>query len=150
MRSSALNPNWGNLMSIKYTGHCPQCDAAGQLGAYDIPIYQRVVWVDEETGRIEWGDIYDEEGMEEMRSFISEQLLENGQYFCSECKAEFSEGDIVIRAEEVPDPKPEVIPGGWGEDPAYPRADWQYEVTNGDTQLGYWDWVEQQKNLHTD
>jgi len=24
----------------------------------------------------------------------------------------------------------------------YPRADWQYEVRNGDTNLGYQEWVE--------
>jgi hypothetical protein len=30
----------------------------------------------------------------------------------------------------------------WGEDPRHPRADWKYEVTNNNTNLGYWDWVE--------
>ena len=33
----------------------------------------------------------------------------------------------------------------WGEDDAYPRQDWQYEVANGDTSLGYWTWVAHQK-----
>jgi hypothetical protein len=32
----------------------------------------------------------------------------------------------------------------WGNDPRHPRADWKYEVVNGDTNLGYWDWVENQ------
>lgn len=33
--------------------------------------------------------------------------------------------------------------GDWGyEDEAYPRSDWKYEVANNDTQLGYFDWVE--------
>lgn len=27
------------------------------------------------------------------------------------------------------------------EDPDWPRKDWQYEVANNDTVLGYWDWV---------
>lgn len=27
------------------------------------------------------------------------------------------------------------------EDSIHPREDWQYEVANGDTQLGYFDWV---------
>ena len=31
--------------------------------------------------------------------------------------------------------------GVWSEHPKYLRSDWQYEVTNGDTNLGYWDWV---------
>jgi len=29
----------------------------------------------------------------------------------------------------------------WGEHPSNPRADWQHEVGNGDTNLGYWEWV---------
>jgi hypothetical protein len=29
----------------------------------------------------------------------------------------------------------------WGEHPNYPIADWQYEVANGDTRMGYWAWV---------
>lgn len=35
-----------------------------------------------------------------------------------------------------------VEPGSWDENPVYLRADWKAEVGNGDTQLGYWDWVE--------
>ena len=31
--------------------------------------------------------------------------------------------------------------GGWGWHPDYPRNDWAYEMANGDTRLGYWDWV---------
>jgi hypothetical protein len=29
----------------------------------------------------------------------------------------------------------------WGSYFKYPRYDWQAEVVNDDTQLGYWDWV---------
>ena len=32
----------------------------------------------------------------------------------------------------------------FGED-LYPRTDWQYEVSNGDTKLGYADWCEHKK-----
>jgi hypothetical protein len=31
--------------------------------------------------------------------------------------------------------------GEWGQHPEFPRSDWQYEVGNGDTQRGYWDFV---------
>lgn len=31
----------------------------------------------------------------------------------------------------------------WGEHPEAPVASWQEHVANGDTRLGYWDWVEQ-------
>jgi len=31
----------------------------------------------------------------------------------------------------------------WNDEyPGYPVADWQYEVANGDTRLGYWEWAE--------
>jgi len=32
-------------------------------------------------------------------------------------------------------------PDPWVEDPEYPVSDWQYDVQNGDTRLGYPDWV---------
>lgn len=28
--------------------------------------------------------------------------------------------------------------------PDFPQSDWQYEVTNGDTSRGYWEWLEVQ------
>lgn len=31
--------------------------------------------------------------------------------------------------------------GIWGECEDFPRRDWSSEAANGDTQLGYWDWV---------
>jgi hypothetical protein len=31
--------------------------------------------------------------------------------------------------------------GAWGEHPDYPVASWMYEVANGDTRSGYWNWV---------
>ncbi|WGK63468.1 hypothetical protein QAO71_16995 (plasmid) [Halopseudomonas sp. SMJS2] len=34
----------------------------------------------------------------------------------------------------------------WGEDGQYPLSDWMYEVQNGDTRAGYWQWVESKKN----
>lgn len=35
----------------------------------------------------------------------------------------------------------------WGEDKDYPRRDWHDAVSNGDTNLGYWDWVGHQKEI---
>jgi hypothetical protein len=34
--------------------------------------------------------------------------------------------------------------GVWGEYPDQPRADWQYEVCNGNVITGYWEWVASQ------
>lgn len=31
--------------------------------------------------------------------------------------------------------------GVWGEHPAHPVEDWRYQIANGDTRQGYWDWV---------
>lgn len=36
--------------------------------------------------------------------------------------------------------------GYWGQDPNYPRADWKYEVANGDTLSGYWEWVVEKRD----
>lgn len=33
----------------------------------------------------------------------------------------------------------------WKSDETYPITDWQYEVANGDTVLGYRDWLDHQR-----
>ena len=33
----------------------------------------------------------------------------------------------------------------WEDDPDFPSEDWRYEVANGDTRLGYHQWVEHQR-----
>jgi len=35
----------------------------------------------------------------------------------------------------------EAAGGFWEEHPEHCVEDWQYEVANGDTRLGYWEWV---------
>jgi hypothetical protein len=32
----------------------------------------------------------------------------------------------------------------WNDVPEYPREDWKREVANDDTNLGYWEWVNNQ------
>lgn len=34
------------------------------------------------------------------------------------------------------------IYGHWGCDPRHPVSDWQHEVSEDETRLGYWDWLE--------
>jgi len=36
----------------------------------------------------------------------------------------------------------------WAEDPDWPVSDWKYDVQNDDTRLGYWEWVEHNKESH--
>lgn len=31
--------------------------------------------------------------------------------------------------------------GHWNEHPEYPASQWKAEVENGDTRLGYWEWI---------
>lgn len=31
--------------------------------------------------------------------------------------------------------------GYWSENPDFPSTDWQIEVVQGNTRLGYWEWV---------
>lgn len=38
----------------------------------------------------------------------------------------------------------------WDNHPDYPRDDWQHEVRNGDTNLGYWDWLEHKRETEID
>ena len=38
----------------------------------------------------------------------------------------------------------------WDEDEKYPVKDWQYEVANDDTRIGYLEWVEHTKEQSED
>jgi hypothetical protein len=40
--------------------------------------------------------------------------------------------------------------GYWGEHPEHSIKDWQYEVRNEDTRLGYWQWCESRSVLEAD
>lgn len=35
----------------------------------------------------------------------------------------------------------ETYGGHWGKHPEYPLEQWQDEVRNNDTRLGYWEWI---------
>ena len=38
----------------------------------------------------------------------------------------------------------------WGEDPEYPRDDWRHAAGDNDTSLGYWDWVDHEREIAED
>jgi hypothetical protein len=38
----------------------------------------------------------------------------------------------------------------WGQDDRFPRADWKFEVADGATGLGYWEWVDHQIEANQD
>lgn len=67
---------------------------------------------------------------------------------CSSCKLRWTEMFTFYRVTEVHGPGDERIEptfDPWGEDPAYPRADWRYEVAENNTNQGYWEWARHQK-----
>ena len=40
--------------------------------------------------------------------------------------------------------------GYWDDDPEWPLQDWKYDVQNGDTRLGYWEWVKYNKEIENE
>ena len=36
------------------------------------------------------------------------------------------------------------------EDSDYPVSDWKYEVSNGDTRMGYWEWAQNARETMSD
>ncbi len=40
--------------------------------------------------------------------------------------------------------------GSWGSHPRHPVEDWQAEVADDETRLGYWDWLEQRIAIDQD
>jgi hypothetical protein len=38
----------------------------------------------------------------------------------------------------------------WGEDPEYTRDGWREDAGNGDTNLGYWEWVAHRKEFYAE
>jgi hypothetical protein len=80
---------------------------------------------------------------------------------CEDCNMillDFDNPDYDDRQNIVLTPIPEVlVPIGeevhdrdtapWGEDPSYSRDDWSLDARNGDTNLGYWDWVEHRQEF---
>lgn len=63
-----------------------------------------------------------------------------------------TEWDRIKSVTFQPDPVDPLIKthGTWGEHPKYVRADWRREVAEGDTNLGYWEWILQQQEIFED
>jgi hypothetical protein len=76
---------------------------------------------------------------------------------CDDCGYDWNEVYNFARA-ETPDTCKEIDENGklvperdlWSNDNRYPRADWKYDVVNGNTNLGYWDWVENKYFMQDD
>lgn len=68
------------------------------------------------------------------------------EVLCQDCDLNWTDGYTLSSV---------LIENGGGDDPwqeckSFPRGDWRLEVANGDTNCGYWEWVnstrEQEKN----
>lgn len=46
-----------------------------------------------------------------------------------------------MNAEQLKEKYPHPDGESWGQHPYFVRENWQYEVGDGDTILGYWEWV---------
>jgi|GEM_PF-3251141 hypothetical protein len=80
-------------------------------------------------------DIYDEDGNHtrvDLLEIEEEQMSRAGD-----------RKDLIDTNEQA-----KVVPtkNHWEDDPEYPAEDWQYEVTLGNTRLGYHDWVEHERD----
>ena len=43
-----------------------------------------------------------------------------------------------------------IVEDYWADHPLYSAADWRYEVANGDTRQGYWEWVSDREEEATE
>lgn len=69
--------------------------------------------------------------------FVAKRVIKDVQW------SEAAEQALKREREAAAASEPEVItnPCPWDEQPGHPVEDWQYEVANGDTRLGYLEWV---------
>ena len=86
----------------------------------------------------QWGADVDEVETFEESSFLAENEFVIHTY---------SEDYPMIRVVVEPAARPDDR-DPWGEDPEWPRKDWARECSENDTSLGYWDWVDSQKEAH--
>lgn len=50
----------------------------------------------------------------------------------------------ALKAKYDQSPRPGAGEGSWGEHPEWPMSEWQLEAGEGNTRLGYWEWVSHQ------
>jgi len=79
-------------------------------------------------------DIYDEDG-----NCTRVDLLEIEEKQMSRIAGDRE--DLMEQAKAVP-----AKISYWEDDPGFPSDDWKFEVANGDTRLGYCEWVEHERN----
>ena len=82
-------------------------------------------------------------GLVEMLDEIEDYALENEPFnVLEDCSVHFS---VSVRKDDSTANK-----SHWDEDEKYPVKDWQYEVANDDTRIGYLEWIEHTKEQSED
>jgi ribosomal protein S27AE len=110
--------------------HCPKCKSHN-ITAEHFDMDDSIAWQKVTCGNCgyQWNDIYNFSHAETLDT--CEEIDENGNLLG--VKHADENGNIILE------------PAGdkdlWSEDPRHSRSDWRYDVANGDTNLGYWDWV---------
>lgn len=111
---NSLSKNWSNN-SIQFPRFLEEAQAAGAFTA-------EVIMLMADSMSLEREDVY--------------EVLERARVVWEELKAQTPPCETGPSADELISEY-----GCWGEHPDCPRKDWQYEVANNDTNLGYWDWT---------
>lgn len=64
--------------------------------------------------------------------------------------AEWPERELCAPPREVIARLEEMLPPDdyWGEDESWPVSDWAFAAANGETRLGYWEWVKEVRSLY--
>lgn len=58
---------------------------------------------------------------------------------------------LTLTEDEEVEPSSDAQPEDvWGEDEEYTREEWRGDVSKGDTNLGYWDWVKHNQDSHAE
>ena len=100
--------------------HCPKCKSES-ITANSFDIDGDIAWqevVCSECGYA-WNDVY---------TFSRAEMLDTDK--------EIDENGNIVPERDL-----------WGSDSYFTRADWKYDVVNGNTNLGYWDWTEHQREM---
>lgn len=110
-------------------------DVHGTVGSMTVSGH-----VDEEDGRTVVVRVEpDGEVTPPVRVWVGHDLVHNTS--TPDCSATDNRGDRTTGSDRTP------ADDHWTDNPDHPVADWQYEVANEDTRLGYREWCENQHDM---
>jgi len=85
------------------------------------------------------------QGCGDMADALQREPVKGFAEACADCTTVFELWDFVQNHWDTPAAH-EPTPDPWREEnPSYPTDEWAAECRDGDTRLGYWEWVEHRK-----